>query len=154
MSPEVKSALLGVSGALLVWIVSWLWSLHLDHRTGKRVRTMLSLEIDENLHNLTKWRESAKKSVTFSQGVLPDMQYGDALGMLDLPAWGHGRWQEGLQLIPIALDEEEIRHVHRFHQRLDEVSEFKKRNHLRSEFEELGNLVDGILKSGNPLKKS
>jgi hypothetical protein len=55
MRVEIEAAIIGVVGALIVLLASWLWSWYVDRRTGKRVRATLSMEIDENLQDLRKW---------------------------------------------------------------------------------------------------
>ena len=155
MSLEVKAALIGVGGALLVWLVSWLWTLRVEGSTRKRARVMLSMEMEENLQKLSKWRQRTGESVTFSQSPLAGVQLADALRNLELPAWSHRVWEGAVQLVPIALDEEEIKQVHRFHQELDGLSQLKRRDDLKpSEMTRLVSpAVEELLKSGNPLKK-
>jgi hypothetical protein len=158
MSPEVKAALIGVGGALLVWVASWLWTWHVDRRTRKNVRAMLGMEVEENLQALRVWQQRAREQVNFEQGhLMAGVQHVDAVRNLKFPAWSRRVWQEGMHLIPIALDEEEIRQVHRFHQKLDELAEIQAQNDPKQSRSELAKLVDQVvddlLAGGNPLSQ-
>ena len=62
MRVEIEAAIIGVAGALIVLLASWLWSWYVDRRTGKRVCAMLSMEIDENLQDVRKWWERTRDS--------------------------------------------------------------------------------------------
>jgi hypothetical protein len=155
MRVEIEAAIIGVGGALLVWLASWLWSLHVDRRTGKRVRAMLSMEIDENLQNLREWWERTNASAFPSNHPMAGVQHADAVKRLELPIWSHRVWQATVQLVPIALDETKYREVHRHHQNLDQLSALKELDSQKLSVLEgrVRTAVEEILKAGNPLGK-
>ena len=158
MSSEVEAALIGVGGALLVWVASCLWSWQVDRRTRKNVRAMLGMEVDENLQALRGWQQRVREQVKFGQGhLMAGVQHVDAVRNVKFPAWSHRVWQEGMQLIPIALDDKKIRELHRFHQKLDELTEIQARDDAKRSRSEIAKLldqvVDDLLAGGNPLSE-
>jgi hypothetical protein len=160
MSVEIKAAMIGVRGALLVWIVSWWWSLHRDRRTGKRVHTMLSLEIDENLRALSEWRDEVRKAKSASEWRTKNVNNQNidaqveremvtqAWLKLGVPNWIHRIWWESTQLVPIALDEQEIKEVHRLHRELEAISV-----RMKQEIPYDMSKVDEVISAGNTLSK-
>lgn len=155
MRVEIEAAIIGVSGALLVWLASWLWTLHIERRTGTRIRSMLSMEIDENLQTLQGWWKRTNNSAFTSDSPMAGVQHVDAVRTLKLPIWSHRVWQATVQLVPMALNEAQYREVHRHHHSLDQLSALKKLDNQRpSSFEErVRTAVEEILKVGNPLRE-
>jgi hypothetical protein len=86
----------------------------------RSVRTMVSLEIEENLRLLWQFWESVRD--------LPDDVDGDALvysQMLiraPLPGWSHTAWESQMPSLAVALAAREIRHVHIHHNRLERLT--------------------------------
>jgi predicted RNA binding protein YcfA (HicA-like mRNA interferase family) len=93
------------------------WSLHLGRKTGKRVRTMLRVEIGENLRALPAWWDQTNAGGSPSENKWANKQRQKDIRKLDLPAWSQGMWRAvvQVQLVPNALDEEKIKAVHRFY---------------------------------------
>lgn len=152
MRVEIEAAVIAVGGALLVWIVSWVWSLHLDRRTGKRVRKMLYLEIDLNLQALSNWWAGTKPR-TFAGDPLASALQVDAIRRNNLPLWNQRIWQAVTAMVPVALNEMEIQSVFGLYRRLDQLSDSMQReNGQRSElYTTVKSIVEDTLSKGNPL---
>jgi hypothetical protein len=150
MAVEIEAAIIGVSGALLVWLTSWLWSLYVDHRTGKRVRAMLALEIQDNLDTLQNFLKRVGQHVTFTESPLGNLQRNDAMQKENLPTGSHRIWRGAIQFIPVALTVEEIKRVHSFHKELDQLTETKR--DPSSKAADLESRITRLLGDGNPLE--
>ncbi len=157
MCPETKAALIGVTGALGVWVASQFVDLWRDRRTRKRTRTMLSEEIDGNLRRLKDWQQQAAKSSSFAAGhPMANVQLGGALLQLALPVWVGQRWLNSTELIPVALNPEKIKRVQAFHDRLEALTKLQKQDvpALSKKVSDVKSEVSAILSEGNPLGAS
>jgi len=125
MSSTQIAALIGVLG-FVVSGVNLVWILRKELRTRRSIRTMIDIEIEDNLARLQEFWSRADVASTVSNTQLANMQKNDALRMGPLPILGHGTWQTLAASVPVALRPEEIRRVHRFHAKLDEIAQRKE----------------------------
>jgi hypothetical protein len=151
MAVEVEAAIIGVGGALLVLLASWLWNLYVERRTGKRVRALLSLEIQDNLDTLQNFLKRVGQHVTFTESPLGNLQRNDAVRREDLPTGSHRIWEGATQFIPVALTVEQIKRVHSFHKELDHLMETKR--DPSSKAGDLERRITRLLRDGKPLKE-
>jgi hypothetical protein len=150
MRVEIEAAIIGVGGALLVLLASWLWNLYVERRTGKRVRAMLSLEIQDNLDTLQNFLKRVGQHVTLTESPLGNLQRNDAVRREDLPTGSHRIWEGATQSIPVALTTEQIKRVHVFHKELDDLTEAKRDPSSRAA--DLESRIARLLGDGNPLE--
>ena len=86
----------------------------------RSVRTIVSLEIEENLRLLWQFWRSVE--------ALPDeadrdaMNFSRRLIQVPLPGWSHGAWESQLSSLAAALTAREIRQVHVHHNRLERIT--------------------------------
>lgn len=98
-----------------------------EGRTEKRqiraVRTMLSLEIDQNFALLRDfWSKVNQVDESEQDPDLARLRLARRLIELPLPHWSHKIWESQMPLLATALREEEIRQVHELHNRLDTIT--------------------------------
>jgi hypothetical protein len=156
MERTLLAALIGAAGGLVVWLFNWLWLLYSGHKTRTRIRTMLSIEVDENLAALRAFLSAAQSHVTLTASPLAEMQRRDQFATALLPTFKHATWTALLASIPLALQEQEIRGVHQFHLDLDELARLKTSARGVSSGHEwsdnFGAQINALLRRGNPLK--
>ena len=139
---------------LVLSLVNLLWVLSKELRTRKSIRTMICVEIEENLARLNEFRSNTENASTFSKSPLSEVQKNDALRLNALSTLGHSVWRSLTTSIPTALNPNQIRSVYRFHARLDELAVLKERHnaapseHAAAIKEALTRLIE----DGNPLK--
>ncbi len=157
MDRALFAALIGAAGGLVVWLCNWLWLLHSERKIRTRIRTMLSIEIEENLTALRAFSSAAQNHVTFTASHLANIQRLDQLAIAPLPKWKHDIWAGLLASIPLALQEQKIREVHQFHMDLDELTRLKMSSSGESSghawFDNFEAKINALLQRGNPLKK-
>ena len=118
------AALIGAAGGLVVWLLNWSWLLYSEHRIRTRIRTMLSIELEENLTMLRAFESAAQNHTNFKASpILAKMQRRDQLTIAPLPTWKHAIWEGMAASVPRALHEQKIREVYQFHLDLDELNE-------------------------------
>jgi hypothetical protein len=155
MDSTLKAAWIGAVAGFVVWFFSWLWRLWTDRRARNRIRSMIRIEIDDNLDALHLFLEAVDRRVSFTSSPLARMQRGDALSALDLPMFSHRIWEALTASVPVGLNETEIQKVHRFHAKLDELARLKGLSHdTQSQWHrEVDTLIDAIVSLGNPLHR-
>lgn len=151
------ATVIGAAGGFAVWLLNWLWILYSERRLRIRIRTMLSIELEENLEALREFLSTAQKSVTLNKSPLTGIQSHDQFFTFPLPTWKHDIWAGLTASIPLALKEQEIKEVHHFHFKLDELTRQRiDSQDTLSRFEWSRSFEDQInvlLKRGNPLKQ-
>jgi hypothetical protein len=151
----VTGAVIGAAGGLVVWLLSWAWLRYTELRMRKRIRIMVSIELDENLAALRAFLFAAQNQVTLPNSPLAQMQRRGQFATSPLPAWKHTIWAGLLASIPLALKEQEIREVHQFHFDLDELTRLRQASDGVSSGYGGGNNLEAqintFLKKGNPL---
>jgi hypothetical protein len=87
--------------------------------------------------------------------MMANMQRWDALVTVPLPTFSHRIWEGLTSTIPVGLNENEIRDVHRFHARLDELIRFKGISaDPRSQWcKKVEGVINGLIEKGNPIGK-
>ena len=154
MDSTLKAAWIGAVAGFVVWFFSWLWSLWTDRRARNRIRTMVSLEIEDILRVLREFNETVEASVTLRGAAhMANMQRGDALSSVPLPPLSHRIWETLTASIPLGLSENEIRQVHHFHLQLDELVRLKgiSRDPRSVWHRNVDAVLNGLLTAGNPI---
>ena len=156
MDRTILAALIGAVAGFVVGLFNWLWTLYSEHNVRTRIRTMLSLEIEENLTALRAFRSAAENRETLTAPHFAGMQRRDAFTTAPLPTFKHAIWEGLVASIPLALGEKEIPVVHRIHFGLDELTRLKtfsaglsSSREWRDNFE---HQINALLQTGNPLK--
>lgn len=149
----LKAAWIGAVAGFVVWFFSWLWKIWTDRRARKRIRTMLSIEIEDNLTTIRGYLSDVESRINFTSSPMANMQRGDALSSVPLPEFSHRIWESLTPSVPIGLNESEIRKVYGFHDQLDELTRLKGISRdPRSEWRiSVENVISGLLESGNPI---
>ncbi len=122
MDVAIISALIG---AIAATITSAIWSRLEERRKRNRMRTMIGLELANNLDALRNFCAEVDQRVTFQSPQIANMERGDALSTIVLPAFVGRVWESLTPDIPMALDEGEIKDVYHFYKQLDELSRLK-----------------------------
>ena len=154
MDATLTAAWIGAVAGFVLWFFSWLWTLWTDRRARNRIRTMISIEMEDNLETLREFCSAVEERVNFTNAShLANMQRGDALSTLPLPTFSHRIWETLTSSIPVGLNENEIIDVHRFHAQLDELVRLKSisrdpQSQWRADVE---NVIEGLLHKGNTL---
>jgi len=126
----MDSATVAALAGALASTVAWLgWTMFSDYRTRVRIRTMLRIELNDNLSALQ-------------------------MRIIPLPEWKFAAWDAITSSIPLALNEREIKSVHDLRRRLLRLCAMKQtpaepRSQWSAEFEDR---VREILTEGNPLR--
>jgi len=117
-----------VGGLFTMWAVTRSHQLErafqIEHekQTSERVRTMLSLEIDQNRAALEKYDAGIDERVLFQNSRLQPKERAQQLSDMPLPEWKHEYWDTLSAQIPAVLTADEIRKCHEFHSRLKEIT--------------------------------
>src|SRR5438105_4051934 len=101
MDSTLKAAWIGAVAGFVVWFFSWLWTLWTDHRARNRIRSMIRVEIDDNLALLRRFIEAVDARVNFTASPMARMQRGDALSTEPLPTFSHRIWEDLTPSVPI-----------------------------------------------------
>jgi len=153
MSATPIAALIGVFGFLLS-LVSLLWIVSTQLRTGKSIRAMICIEIKDNLARLQEFWLKANQASTFSERPpLSAVQKCDALRLNALPTFNHSVWRSLTASIPTALTPEKVARVYRFHSQLNELVVLKERHDLTpsEHADAVEKALARIIENGNPL---
>jgi hypothetical protein len=124
-----------------------------DCQTAERIRTLLSLEIDQNLLAFEKYDAGIDDRILFQNRKLQPKDRPNQLSDTPMPVWKHDYWEGLTASIPSALTTDEIKKCHEFHARLKELTRLSNisRNpngnwHLCVEQE-----ISALKQLGNPL---
>jgi hypothetical protein len=131
-----------------------------EERQRHSVRTILSLEVEENLRLLWFYWGTVKK--------LPDGADGDAitrsrrLSQVPMPGWSHRAWESLVGSLAVALSAQEIRYVHIHHSRLDQItairaqlSDFAEKQEAKlSSLEGIRGRVESMADSSRPFDRN
>jgi hypothetical protein len=149
----IAAALIGAAGGFVIWLLNLLSTLYAERRTAKRIRTMLMIEVEDNLRALRNFRGAAEGSVQFSQAKhLGRMEYRDAITRNTLPKAERRVWEILTSSLPLALTAEEIHGLHQFHSRLNQLSGLHSlAQHGTERREAFITDLDSILGDGNPI---
>lgn len=93
-----------------------------ERQTSDRVRTMLSLEIDDNYRAFEKYDAGIDERTLYLNSPRQPKERAQQLSDIPLPEWRHEYWEGLTALIPLALSSDEIRKCHDFHSRLKELT--------------------------------
>jgi len=122
---------------------------------AERVRTMLSIEIDDNVAALEKFDDGIDDQLVFSESPnRKGMQRPEVLSATQLPSWKHDYWQSLTTSIPLALTPDEIRKCHLHHFLLDELTTIKgtSRSNLSTWHHVIEQTISKLKELGNPLR--
>lgn len=114
---EVLWGLIGVVVGFLMELVATQWR---EHQTEKAeinsTRTMLALEVEQNLERLHDLWGAIEKAIPRYSGTgsLEEAEWAYALLSIPWPGWDRRAWDELTGRIPRALKSEKIRQVHPF----------------------------------------
>jgi hypothetical protein len=158
MDRTLFAALIGAAGGSVVWLCNWLWLPYSERKLSNRIRTMLSIELEENLIALRAFSSSAQDHVTLTAPHIAKLQRGDQFATAALPPWKRDIWTGLLASLPLALQEDDIRAVHQCYFELDELTKLKASSRGVSSghewFEAFDVKVHSLLQRGNPLRRS
>lgn len=127
-----------------------------ENEFAERVRTMLSIEIDDNVAALEKFDDGIDDQLVFSDSPnRKGMQRPDVLSVTQLPSWKHDYWQSLTTSIPLALTPDEIRKCHQHHFLLDELTKIKgtTRSNLNTWHHVMEQRISTLKELGNPLRQ-
>jgi len=94
-----------------------------ERKEARAVRTLLSLEIDQNIALLKEWWGEVTEADSPEED--PDHYrrvVANRLIELPLPSWSHKMWESQTLLLPVALKREEIMQVYDIHSGLDRLA--------------------------------
>jgi hypothetical protein len=154
MDPTLTAAVIGLVGGFVIWLLNWLWTLYTECRARNRVRTMISIEVAENLNRLRHFWDTARGRAQFPEGsIQAEIGVGDALATIPLPPWSHRMWESLTALIPSALREDEITNIHLVHTQLDNLTKLQgidreSRSGWAVAFKQI---VKELIEKGNPI---
>ena len=120
-----------VGGLFTMWAVTRSHKLERAAQTEheseitKRVRTMLSLEIDDNYAALERFDAGINEAILFQNSSPQPKERAQQLSDVVLPFWKHEYWEGLTDSIPLALSPDEIRACHEFHSSLKELTRLK-----------------------------
>jgi len=147
------AAWIGVA-VFVVSVLNLAWILSKEYRTRRNLRTMICIEIEDNLARLKQFWSSAESASTFSRSPLSTLQKNDAFRFNPLPILGHRIWESLTASIPVALGADKIRKVHYFHAELDEISKLKEGDDTPSKHAaHLREAIERVIQNGNPLER-
>ncbi len=120
------------------------------------LRTMISIEIDENLTKVKGFAEAVSRRVNLTGSPIALAQRTSALQSEPLPSFDRRSWERTpTPDLAEALSPTEIERVHHFYSRLDELArlrneknKYSKRSEWRKAFEPI---LQALLERGNPL---
>jgi hypothetical protein len=129
-----------------------------DAAFAERIRTMLSVEINDNVKALDKFDAGIDYQLVFSDNpVRKGMTRPEVLGITQLPSWKHEYWRALTASIPLALSPDEIRKCHEHHTMLDELTTIKgtSRSAASSTWHNaIEQTLSKLKEIGNPLRQS
>jgi hypothetical protein len=156
----MSEAIFGVIGTIIGTIIGAILGFRLseratrqrEERTEKRqagaIRTLLRLEIDQNLALLRDfWSEVNQVDESEEDPDLARLRLARRMVGLPVPHWCHTMWKSQTPLLVVALSEEEIKQVHNLHIGLDAIAaihsklsalESEQREELRAARNETG----------------
>lgn len=89
---------------------------------AKKVRLMVTLEIDRNLDLLQEfWEVVNQEDLTKKSETQAYIQLAEQFAVSPLPHWSHAIWQSEIPMLPLALNEKEVRAVHRLYTNFDMI---------------------------------
>jgi len=97
-----------------------------QHQLSERIRTMLSLEIDQNYAAFEKYEAGIDERTLFQNSPRQPKERAQQLSETPLPEWKHDYWDGLTASIPSALTPDEIRRCHEFHSRLEELTRLRE----------------------------
>ena len=127
----MSEAIFGVIGTIIgtIWgfVLSEWATRQREERTEKRqagaIRTMLRLEISQNLASLRDfWGKVNQVDESEQDPDLARLRLARRMIESPLPHWSHRMWESQMSLLTIGLSEEEIKQVHDLHNRLDAIT--------------------------------
>lgn len=130
----MSEAIFGVVGTILGTIVGFVLNEVATRQRERRlkkgqiqaVRTILSLEVDQNLAVLrdfwNKVNQVDRVDESEQDPELAHLRLARRLIDLPMPHWSHKMWESQMSLLATALSEEEIKRVHDLHNRLDTIA--------------------------------
>jgi hypothetical protein len=109
-----------IIGAIFGFLLSELRQWTTEGKQADRVRTMLKLEIEQNLFLLREFWSKASQAELLPE---PDFNIAQSFLAISLPQWSRRVWESQVSLLPVALSEEEIKQIHSLYNRLDQIKE-------------------------------
>lgn len=128
-----------------------------DAAFAERVRTMLSVEIEDNVKALERFDAGIDLQPVFSDPpVRKGIDRPEVLSVTQLPSWKHEYWRTLTTSIPLALSPDEIHKCHEHHSLLDELTVIKgtSRNKISTWHNVMEQKMNDLKKKGNPLQQS
>lgn|SRR6185295_5659648 len=157
MDSTLTGAWIGAVAGLVLWILNTSWLVYSEHRKAKRVRTMIKVEINDNLEHLGAFIALIERT---ARGHAPGstlhiIARHDALRHFRLQPWNRRVWNSLTESIPLALNPHEIETVYFWYNQLEELARIEEqRTAFASEAEwatTFETLIQQILASGSPL---
>jgi len=158
MDSTLTAAWIGASAGFVVFLFTWLWSLYSDHRRAKRIRTMINVEINDNLEHLSSYLSLVERTADQApNSTIRIIVRHEALKEFKLRPWNRRIWNSVTELIPLALTSEEIKATYSWYNQLEELIElegsiasFRSESDWGAAFE---GAIKAVFESGNPLDK-
>lgn len=157
------SAIIGVVGIVIGTILGfvlneiarWWREKRAEKKQIRAVRTMLSLEIDQNLALLRDfWSKTKDVDLPEDKPDRHNLILVRRLSESPLPLWSHKMWESQMPLLATALSEEEIKQVHRHHNKLDAITAIRTQlSTLKEERHQYSMLQHEKSKSTEPLTR-
>ena len=125
----------------------------------KAIRTLIQIEIDQNLNWLSLVSERLGKETEEDRGqkeyLLPRF-----LARMSIPLWSHRLWESQLPNAALALNQDTLRKVYEFHGDLDRLSEkiyainenTNQVGYQNELYNQCVELIKKIIERGNPVK--
>lgn len=120
MNALTTGAIIAWRGTILGFFLNGLREYRNNRKHKRAARTMISLEVDHNLHLLRDYyTEVAELTISGKTIEMEARQISGESTELPSPVWSHKMWESQMQLLPMALTVDEIRQIHRHHTLLD-----------------------------------
>lgn len=87
-----------------------------EKKQSKSVRTLISLEIDQNLSSLTEFWNKLTNGIS-------SLAFRDQFVKMSIPNWSHNVWKSQTSFMPTALNEDEIKEIWNFHNQLNSITD-------------------------------
>ena len=138
---------------VIVAVLNVSWILYREWRTRRRIRTMICVEIEDNLQRLRDFQAKAHKASTFTNNpTLSTVQQNDALRSNTWPSPISSFWRSLAGSVSTALSSKQVTDVYRFHAQLVEMATIKSDTEPSVHAARIQAELAQVIEIGNPLR--
>lgn len=113
----LSSGFVAIAGVVVGFILTGVYNYYTEKgkekRLKKNIRTLINLEIKQNLNLLKEFYKNVKNIKTVKNPTEKQLidEYSRRLIELPLPPWRHTRWDSQTATLPLALSNDEISNI-------------------------------------------